>query len=259
MKVGISTASFYPLETEEALALIAKQDVPCCEIFFNAESELKDSFIEILSEIASKSSLAITAIHPRLSFGEPYSVFSEYMRRFRESVREFDRYGKIAAELGAKYINLHGDRPNGKLSVEEYCERFSILSDTVARYGVTLCQENVNGYRSADPEFLSDMVRILGDKLSFTLDIKQCIRAGYTPYEIAKAMNYQIRHLHFSDHSTAGDCLLPLAGGFDFKGFTDFLISKGYKGDCVIEVYENAYKDYSEIFESHQKLTEILK
>lgn len=48
MNLGISTASFYPLETELALEEVGKAGVKNTEIFFNAESELKDSFIEIL-------------------------------------------------------------------------------------------------------------------------------------------------------------------------------------------------------------------
>ncbi len=254
MKIGISTASFYPLETDEAVRLIAKNNVDCCEVFFNSRRELKDSFCDLLLDIADSTGLKFTSIHPILSFAEPYMVFSEYIRRFEESQEDYKRYGEIAATLGAKFINLHGDRPNGKLPVEEYCERFLKLSEITSQFGVTLCQENVNGYRSADPEFLRDMVEILGDKVNFTLDIKQSVRAGYTPYEIAESMNYQIKHLHISDHSPAGDCLLPLRGGFNFKEFFTHLKSKGFSGDSVIEVYQNAYKEYTEIFESYKKI-----
>ena len=184
-------------------------------------------------------------------------IFSEYIRRFDESRRQFRTYFKIANKLGAKIISLHGDRPMGKLSVEDYCKRFEILSNDALEFGVTLCQENVNGYRSADPEFLSDMVSILGDKTNFTLDIKQSIRAGYRVEQIIKAMDNRIRHIHISDHSVAGDCLLPLNGGYDFKNLFKFFDNIGYKGDYIIEVYQNAYKKYSEIFESYKKIISL--
>ena len=48
MKLGVSTSCFYPLETELALEQVGKSGVRNTEIFFNAESELKDSFIDIL-------------------------------------------------------------------------------------------------------------------------------------------------------------------------------------------------------------------
>ncbi len=258
MSIGISTASFYPLETEDAIALINQNKIECTEIFFNSARELKDSFADYLLDIIGGTGLKISALHPMLSFAEPYMIFSEYMRRFEESQEDFRRYYELASKLGAKYINLHGDRPTGKLSVEEYCERFAILAELGKPYGVTLCQENVKGYRSADPEFLADMVRILGNNVNFTLDIKQTVRAGYTVLEIMEAMDYKIRHVHISDHSPAADCLLPTRGNFNFKALMCDLKNHGYKGDYVIEVYQNAYKDHSEIFESYQKLLKTL-
>ena len=186
-------------------------------------------------------------------------IFSEYQRRFEDSEEIFKRYFEVAARLGAKYVNLHGDKPTGKLPVEEYCERFKILADIGKGFGVTLCQENVNGYRSADPEFLADMVRLLGDDANFTLDIKQVIRAGYTLPEILDAMNYKIRHVHISDSSPSSDCLLPTKGNFNFNDLFENLKNHGYKGDYLIEVYKNAYSDYTEIFNSYQKLKSSVK
>lgn len=259
MSIGISTASFYPLEVEEAVRIISENRIECAEIFYNASRELKDSFTDYLLEIIGQTGLRISALHPMLSFAEPYMIFSQYQRRFEESLDNFKRYFENAVRLGAKYINLHGDRPLGKLSVEEYCERFKMIADEGKKYGVTLCQENVNGYRSADPEFLADMVTILGNDANFTLDVKQCVRAGYSVDEIMSAMNYQIKHVHISDHSLAGDCLLPTRGNFDFKTFMTDLKNKGYKGDYMIEVYQNAYKTFDEIIESHNILCERIK
>jgi sugar phosphate isomerase/epimerase len=47
MNIGVSTASLYPKATEEALEIIGKNGVKTTEIFFNAESELKPSFVDI--------------------------------------------------------------------------------------------------------------------------------------------------------------------------------------------------------------------
>lgn len=258
MSIGISTASFYPLETEEAISLIGQNKIACTEIFFNSEKELKDTFTDYILDIIHGTPLKITALHPMLSFAEPYMIFSEYYRRFDESLEKFKHYFEIAAKLGAKFINLHGDRPTGKLPTEEYCERFKIIADEGKKFGVTLCQENVNGYRSADPEFLAEMVQFLGEDANFTLDIKQCIRAGYTVPKIMEAMSYKIRHVHISDHSPAGDCLLPTKGQFNFKALMTDLKNHGYTGDYVIEVYKNAYTDYNEIFKAHKALIDSL-
>ena len=51
MNIGVSTASFYPLETEAALEELGKAGVKYTEIIFNALSELKPAFIDILEDI----------------------------------------------------------------------------------------------------------------------------------------------------------------------------------------------------------------
>jgi len=57
MSIGISTASFYPLETEDAIALISENRIECTEIFFNSNRELKHSFIDYLLDIIKNSPL----------------------------------------------------------------------------------------------------------------------------------------------------------------------------------------------------------
>ena len=254
MQLGISTASFYPMETELALKKIVENKVSCTEIFYNADIEINSIFTDYLLSICKETGIKISAVHPNLSFAEPYYVFERYMRRFDEAREHYRRIFENSAELGAKFVSMHGDRPTGKLPVEEYCERFSVLSQDAKEYGVVLCQENVNGYRSADPEFLADMSNLLGSDANFTLDVKQCIRAGYSVEDIMNVMGNNIRHVHISDHSISSDCLLPKKGGFDFKNLFATLKSKGYDGDFMIEVYENAYADISEIFDSYKTL-----
>ena len=247
MNIGVSTASYYPLETELALEEIGKSGIKTTEIFFNAESELKDSFIDILEDIKDLYQLNIVAIHPTLSLAEPFMIFSNYKRRFDEALYKFARYSEVAARLGAKYINLHGGRPNSSLSDEEYCERYMLLKEVTLKNGVTVLQENVSKYRAGEIEFMRSMRDILGADAEFCFDIKQAVRSGYSPYLLAEEFINSIRHLHISDHSIASDCMLPGNGGFDFSAFFELFKKNGYKGDAVIEVYNNAYKKYDEI------------
>ena len=51
MKIGVSTSCFYPLETELAFEKIAKAGIKTAEVFFNAECELKQDFVDILLKI----------------------------------------------------------------------------------------------------------------------------------------------------------------------------------------------------------------
>ena len=257
MNLGISTASFYPLETELALEELGKAGVKNTEIFFNAESELKDSFIEILLCLKEKYNMNITAVHPAMSLAESYMLFSAYDRRYYEGLKQYRRYSEVAKALGAKYLIMHGGKPNGVLNDEEYCQRYMALNYETGQNGVTVLQENVVNYRSGDIEFMRSMKNILGDDAKFCLDIKQCVRCGYLPMDLIEEFYDNIRHFHISDHSVAGDCLLPLKGKFDFKGLFDFLNQKGYEGALMTEVYRYAYKEYDEIFTSFRKLEEL--
>ena len=258
MNIGVSTASLYPMATEEALEIIGKNGVKTTEIFFNAESELKSSFVDMLLDVKKYYGINVVSIHPTMSLAEPFMIFSEYERRFNESIYKFARYSEIAAALGAKYIILHGDRPHGKLSDEEYCDRFMILNREAKKNGVTILQENVANFRSGDAEFLRSMRDILGNDVEFCFDIKQAIRRDYNPTELIDEFWDNIRHFHISDHSLASDCQLPLNGNFDFKGFFDTLKARDFKGSSIIEVYNNAYKTLDEIFYCHKKLNSIL-
>ena len=254
MKIGVSTASYYPLETELALEEIAKSGFGATEIFFNATSELKDSFVDILSSTKKQYSLDITSVHPTMSLAESFMFFSAYERRFYEGLDSYSRYSEIAAELGAKYIIMHGGKPNGILSDEEYCERYMQIKEATLKNGVTVLQENVAHHRAGCIEFMHSMRDILGDDAEFCIDIKQAIRCGYDPMELVREFRNNTRHYHISDHSTASDCLLPGNGSFDFSSFFDFLKKTDYNGACIIEVYNNAYKDYSDIKNSYKKL-----
>lgn len=255
MSVGISTSCFYPLETELSLEEIAKAGVKTTEVFFNAQCELKPAFVDMLLEIKNRYNLKVTSVHPTMSLAESFFFYSNYERRFREGLDSYRRYSEIAAELGAKYIIMHGGKPNGICSDEEYCERYMILNEATKENGVTILQENVVLYRAGEIDFLQSMVDILGKDVGFCMDLKQSIRCGYNPYELIDRFSDNIRHYHISDHSTASDCLLPGRGGFDFETFFKYTKQKGYKGDYIIEVYSNAYKQYSEIFDSYKLIS----
>lgn len=257
MKIGVSTASFYPVNTEIALETIGKTGVKTCEIFFNAESELEPSFVNLLLDIKNRYDMDITAIHPTLSLAESFMIFSEYERRFYESLNKFARYSEVAAVLGAKYINLHGGKPNGLTTDYQYCEKYMALNNETRKNGVMVLQENVVGYRSGDIEFLRSMRNILGDNAQFCFDIKQSIRCGYNPTDLIDEFYNNIRHFHISDNTASADCLLPFCGNFNFEKFFKTLKCKNFNGACVIEVYKNAYKEFFEIFNSYEKLKDI--
>ncbi len=254
MRLGISTSCFYPMETEKALELLCKGGVKNCEIFFNASCELEPQFVEQLSKIKDYYGTEITSIHPTMSLAESFMLFSNYDRRLKEGLMQYARYGEIAARLGARYVVMHGGKPNGILDDDEYCGRFLEISDEVLKSGAVLLQENVAKYRASELGFLKNMVKNLGERAAFCLDVKQCIRGGYSPFDMLEAVGSNIRHLHISDNNSYDDCLLPPRGDFNFDKFFKNVDALGYKGAAIIEVYRRAFNESSEVFGSLDKL-----
>ena len=70
MLPGISTACLYPELTEKALKQLAKRGVAAVEIFFNAPSELEESYIRELAQMARDGGIRIVSNHP---WGSPGS------------------------------------------------------------------------------------------------------------------------------------------------------------------------------------------
>lgn len=254
MKIGISSSCLYPMYTEQSFKLIAQKGVELTEIFFNANCELEPPFIKQLVEIKNEYGIAVSSIHPTMSLAESFMLFSNYERRFREGLDMYKRYGEIAAELGARYVIMHGGKPNGTMDNYGYFDRFAVVSDAVKQNGATLLQENVAKFRAGDINVLRDMSNYLGDSVSFCLDVKQSLRGGYSPYDVLQLLGGKIKHLHLSDNNELYDCMLPLAGNFDFKDFLQQAKQNGYIGDAVIEVYRNAFDKPQELFDSHKKL-----
>ena len=257
MKLGISNASLYPLETEQSLKLLGENGVKVTEIFFNSPSELQPEFINELDRIRRHYGIEIASVHPCGSMGEPYFLFSGYERRYRDSFEYYKRYYHALQVLEGKTVVLHGDSLVGHISMEEYCERLLEMNDEACKYGVCICHENVNRYRGATPENIKEIRRLTEDKIKFTLDIKQTVRDGCGVDAMYEAMHGNIINVHISDHTIDNDCMLPGNGNYDFGLLFNRLSADGYDGACLIEVYRNAYNEPYELIENYQKVKKM--
>ncbi len=252
MKIGISTASLYPLETEKALEFLGQNKIPVTEIFFNSPSEYRAPFVKRLAEIARYYGTKVASVHPCGSVGEPYFLFNDYERRYREAFEEYKRYYEAAAILGAETVVIHGDSFSGHVSDEKYCARLMEMNEAAKQFGVCISHENVSHYRAATPERIIKFRELTADELKFTFDVKQSVRAGCNVYDMYNAMNGNIVNVHISDHLPKSDCMLPGRGGFDFGALFNRLEKDGYKGACLIEVYRYAYKQPAELIEAYR-------
>lgn len=254
MNIGVSTSCYYPMLTEESLKQIGKSGIKTAEIFFNALCELESDFVNELKNIADYYGINVVSIHPTMSLSESFMLFSAYKRRYTEGINWYKRYAEIAAMFGAKYIIMHGGKPNKVLNDTEYIYEFLKVAETVEQNGAVLLQENVVNFRAGSLEFLKKFKEISGEKSGICLDIKQAIRGGYSPFDVLAAVGDKVKHIHISDSTRLSDCLLPGNGEFDFENLFCSANECGFNGNFIIEVYEDAYNNYGEIKSSYDVL-----
>lgn len=255
MYFGVSSACFYPMDLIESLEALAKNNVKELEIFVNTESELTTSFSKEIKKITDAYGIRVTSVHPFTSGYEYMMIFSDYKKRFDDAVEFYKRYYSFANEMGARLVVLHGDKrfaEAGGIPDEEYFERFYKLAQAGRKTAVTLAQENVNLFRSQNPEFIAKMKKYLHDDVDFVFDIKQSVRAGFNPYDMCKAMGNRIIHLHINDNNSKSDCMLPGDGTMDYKKLLNTIKEYDFNGTAVIEVYRKNFDTIEDLIKSHK-------
>lgn len=255
MQTGISTACLYPMETEKALRLLLGLGYRCFEVFLNSAREMEKPFLRELKAMGAHYGARFTSVHPFTAAMESMLLFGDYPRRTEEGMDFYLRYMEAAACLGAGYVVVHGQMEgHGKLSDEEYWERFGNLYRRAAGTGARPAQENVRRLKSARPAFLKGMREYLGEDCAFVLDVKQCRLSGFPIEAVAGAMGGRLRHVHLSDCKGEEACLLPGTGDFDLAGFRRLLEGMGYRGAVVTEVYRSGFGEPDELEKSRAVL-----
>ncbi len=249
MNLGISTSCLYPMHTEKALEFLCRGGVNHCEVFLNSENETTPEFAKKLKNIADEYDTRIVSAHPFSSFAETFMLFSEYRRRFDETLELYKKFFETSAVMGADIAIIHGSLYPAKISREEYFERFSKLVDAGKQSGVRVAPENVNRHLSESPDFLKEMKNALGSDFKLVFDVKQANRAGYYPLEFAETFKNDIIHIHISDHNSESDCLPPSKGTFDFRKLISVMDTVNYGGSYIIELYRQNFGKPEELFE----------
>ena len=242
MKIGISTACFYPCKTEETLECIAALGFGEIEVFVNAPSESTVDYARQLREQAKGLGLRITAFHPFTSFAETYCLFGSYETRRQDYYEIYKEYFEAAAAMGARVFNFHGCRSEWPMEVEKYCEIYATLFESAKREGICFSQENVKRHYAGHADFILDMKRILQKDVCFTLDVKQAKRCGEDPCRLRDAMGDRLIHFHASDYLDDGSCALPGQGVCDYAS----ILNDHIRSDAVTKVVEVYSTDYTQ-------------
>lgn len=262
MEIGVSTACFYPKQTERIPKILKKLGVSCAEVFLNSQSEYAEDYCKSLREELDEAGVRVVSVHGFVAMHEPF-LFSEYSRRAKDAFEIYKKVIRAAEILGAKYHTFHGARQEfftEDFDYKSFGARMTELAETAGECGVGLAWENVCWCVSKNPEFIRRVLPFIqSENLGFTLDLKQAIRANFNFLEYAKIFFDRLWNVHISDASGASDCLLPGRGNVDFSAVFQALQAIGYTGDYIIEVYREAVEKQADLAESIQFLRKIAK
>ena len=254
MKIGVSTASLYPMHVEDAFRTLAELGVKTAEVFANSTIEAREPILSELVGTKQENGMEIVSFHPFSSRMESAFLFSRYDRRVDEMMDMYREFFRSMNRLGAKIFVLHGAMTEVRCAPEYYVQQFRLLAEAGREYGVTVAQENVCDCCSGSLEFLKMLRRELGDYARFVLDLKQARRSGIDPFDIVHALGSDIVHLHVSDGDAGHDCLPAGEGTFDFRRLMDEMDSLGYQGAYILELYRSNYSEFSQLKSSVEYL-----
>ena len=242
---GISTSCCYPEYTELTLKKLCERGVKHLEIFVNTHSETDAGYVKELSAILRANGSKCVSLHPFTCGIDTYMLYTGYERRINDYLDYHKRYFEAMNILGARYFVLHGNK--NRCPIETVIEGYARLDEVAKGFGVKVLQENVCRCTTGELWQLKSMKNALGDQAGFVLDTKQAVRKGFDPYDFVTALGKNIKHVHFSDHGSAGDCLLPEKGELNTNKFVAALDSVGFEGAIILELYRSGFDTYDDL------------
>ncbi len=260
MKIGLSSASFYPeINTEDSIKLMKSLGFNSGEIFLNTPSEYEEDFIKKLLEEINKYSFKVHSIHCCSSQYEPF-IFDKYKRRREDMLIYYRKLCKAAKLLGAECYTFHGMRFENfnNLDKKFISDVYDELTYISLEQGIKLAQENVSWCMSSDLNFLSLLNENCKYPVYYTLDIKQAYKAFIEPEKYIEVMGKNIINFHINDRDEKHNCLLPGKGTVDYSKIISKLKSMEYDGMAIIEVYGENYTDYDELTEAGRVVKQFL-
>ena len=260
MKLGLSTAAFYGRwETEEAAEAIGKMPVDCAEVFLQTSSEYDFGFVSMVRQ--NLGQVPCTSVHPSgIQFEN--QMFGRSKRQRQDAFDMFYRALDACAALGAQYYVYHG-RSTAQLSPRPFelqanVDMMGEMNVAAQRRGLKIAWENVFWCQLTTAERVRKIVDAL-PQVCFTLDIKQAMRAGEDPTDMALAMGKNLVNVHICDWMTNGKLCLPGEGQYDFSTLFSVLQRTGYTGPVIVEPYLALIESDEALIRSVAYLRDLLK
>ena len=258
MEIGVSTASLFKRKyNEDALVVLNELDARVCEIFLGTYQEYTKEFAKLLLE--RKGNLRVHSIHTLNTHFEP-QLFGANPRAIDDAYKILENCLNTAKLLGADNYTLHGIarfKRNVKYNnYEDIGKKMQKLKTFCEGFGVNLCLENVEWAYYNHVGFYTEIEKYCKG-LKTCLDIKQARISTDSYADYINEMGSSINTVHLSDVNDSGKICLPGKGNFDFEDLFKRLKDVDFKGDMLIEVYNEDYNEISEIKDSLDYLRNI--
>jgi sugar phosphate isomerase/epimerase len=263
IKVGLSTASVYPLKTEAAFEYAAKLGYDGVELMVWAESVSQD--IDAIAELSARYDVPVLSVHA------PCLLISQRVWG-ANPIPKLDRSVRAAEQLGAQTVVVH---PPFRWQ-RRYAEGFSDqVAELEAGSDVMVAVENMFPFRAdrffgAGQTSIERMRRRGGNPgpgisafapsydpvdaghAHYTLDLSHTATAGSDAVEMAQRMGIDgpdgLVHLHLCDGSGAStdEHLVPGRGTQPTVEVCRMLAASDFAGHVILEVTTSAARSSAE-------------
>jgi sugar phosphate isomerase/epimerase len=245
LRLGVSTAAFFPLSLEEIFDILAQQPWNGIELMPQSPQECLPEFADKLFELGD-GRFDFLGIHfPQIL--APF-LYNPYTSAFEVGQTLCRDLGTLAGRLGCTTIVVHGPWENMSKGVflEATLANLRLLCDTAIQHDVTIALENTPGSPlGASPEIMIDFANLIDrPNFGFTFDITHT-------YEMRQETMMYIRdlpaiaHVHASDYDTETDQrhTPPGQGAVDWPVIIGALREKGFTGNFILELLSKTLGD----------------
>ncbi len=258
IKVGLSTASVYPLRTEAAFEYAARLGYDGVELMVWGESVSQD--IDAIGRLSRRYGVPVLSVHA------PCLLISQRVWGANPIVK-LDRSVRAAEQLGAQTVVVHPPFRWQRRYAEGFREQVKALEESGS---VMVAVENMFPFR-ADRFFGSDQSRermrrrgggpgpaisafapsydpLDGNHAHYTLDLSHTSTAGTDSLEMARRMGPGLTHLHLCDGSglPADEHLVPGRGTQPTAEVCQMLAASDFTGHVVLEVSTSGARSAAE-------------
>jgi sugar phosphate isomerase/epimerase len=259
IKVGLSTASVYPLRAEAAFEYAARLGYDGVELMVWAESVSQD--IDAIGRLSRKYAMPVLSVHA------PCLLISQRVWG-ANPITKLDRSVRAAEELGAQTVVVHPPFRWQRRYAEGFPEQVAALEETSA---VIVAVENMFPFRTdrffgagqtsiermrrrgggpgpAISAFAPSYDPLDGDHAHYTLDLSHTATAGTDAVDMARRMGAGLVHLHLCDGTGAStdEHLVPGRGTQPTVEVCQIVAGGDFTGHVILEVTTSTARSASE-------------